>query len=122
MFVVSMPNVAHSDRDILPFNGLGRRGGRCVAPSVDAGGRSCSIRRITAGGNIPPPFGRPNHGSPEGGEHVARLPYLLRQKEPHLMHPDTDLTTTTRAFTVILAGPNHLVGERCQVEACFGTA
>ena len=32
------------------------------------------------------------------------------------MHPDSD-TTDLRAFTVILAGPNHLIGERQQVEA-----
>ena len=33
------------------------------------------------------------------------------------MHPDIDATEGLRAFTVILVGPNHLVGERSQVEA-----
>ena len=36
------------------------------------------------------------------------------------MHPDNeDATEGLRAFTVILAGPNHLLGERSQVEAYF---
>ncbi len=34
------------------------------------------------------------------------------------MHPDNDTLNAARAFTVILAGPNHLIGDRSQVEAC----
>src|SRR3954451_15102717 len=40
-------------------------------------------------------------------------------KELHRMHSETSATSDLRAFTVILSGPNHLVGERSQVEAYF---
>jgi hypothetical protein len=34
------------------------------------------------------------------------------------MHPRNPTSEGRRAFTVILAGPNHLIGDRSQIEAC----